>query len=68
MRTNLKVFRVKMKLSQEEMAEKIGYGRATYSAIESGKRAGRQQFWRDFQKAFDIPDADLWGYIKNDEE
>lgn len=67
-RTNLKLFRVKMKLSQEEMAKKIGCIRATYSAIESGKRTGRQTFWRDFQKAFNIPDAELWGYMKTDEE
>lgn len=68
MRTNLKVLRVKHKLSQEQMAEKLGYRRATYSAIENGKRTGRQAFWLDFQKAFDIPDSELWGYMKNDEE
>ena len=67
MRTNLKVFRVKQNLSQEAFAEKIGYTRATYSAIENGKRSGRQRFWLDFQKAFNIPDADLWGYMKNDD-
>lgn len=67
-RTNLKLFRVKMKLSQEEMAKKIGYTRATYSAIECGKRTGRQEFWRDFQRAFNIPDAELWGYMKTDED
>lgn len=67
-RTNLKIFRVKNHLSQEEMAKRIGCMRATYSAIESGKRSGRQAFWLDFQKAFSIPDEELWGYMKNDEE
>lgn len=67
-RTNLKLFRVKHKMSQEQIAEKIGCTRATYSSIESGKRTGRQAFWLDLQKAFDIPDADLWGLMKPDEE
>lgn len=67
-RTNLKVFRTQQKMSQEDMAFKIGCTRATYSSIESGKRTGRQAFWLDFQKAFNIPDADLWGYMKLDEE
>ena len=67
MRTNLKILRVKNHLSQDQMAKKIGCIRATYSAIENGKRSGRQAFWNDFQKAFNIPDSDLWGYMKNDE-
>lgn len=68
MRTTLKLFRVKLHLTQEEMAKKIGCTRATYSAIEKGSRTGRRAFWLDFQKAFDIPDSDLWGYMKTDEE
>lgn len=67
-RTNLKLLRVKSKLSQEQMAEKIGCTRATYSAIECGSRNGRDTFWQDFQKAFDIPDQELWGYMKRDEQ
>lgn len=67
-RTNLKLFRVKLKMSQEEFANKIGYQRATYSAIESGKRSGRQQFWRDLQKAFNIPEAEMWELMKQDEK
>lgn len=67
-RINLKLFRVKNKLSQEEMAQRIGCIRSTYAAIENGKRTGRQHFWREFQRAFSIPDEDLWGYMKTDEE
>ena len=67
-RTNLKVFRVKLKLSQEQIAEKIGCRRATYAAIESGKRNGRQSFWVELQKAFNIPDDELWGLMKRDNE
>lgn len=67
MRTALKLLRVKNKLSQERMADKIGCTRATYSAIENGKRSGRQTFWTDLQTAFNIPDEELWGYMKNEE-
>lgn len=67
LRTNLKVFRIQHVLSQEEIAAKIGCSRATYSAIENGTRAGRQMFWNSLQNAFDIPDADMFGLMKNDE-
>lgn len=67
-RTNLKLFRVKNKLSQEEMAAKIGCIRATYSAIECGKRNGREVFWNDLQAAFNIPENELPELKKLDEE
>lgn len=67
MRTNLKILRVKNNLTQEEMANRIGCTRTTYSSIEKGERNGRQSFWVNLQKAFDIPDNELWGYIKNDD-
>ena len=66
MRMNLKVFRIKKGLSQTEIAEKIGYSRATYTAIESGKRDGRQSFWIALQKAFNIPDAEMWSMKRNE--
>ena len=68
MRTNLKLFRVKKRFSQEEFAACIGCTRATYSSIESGSRDGRFVFWRDLQAAFGIPDAEMWAVIKNDED
>lgn len=67
-RTNLKIFRVKNKMSQGEMAKKIGVSRACYSAIESGKRTGKRSFWISFQNAFNVPDSELWGLMKTDEE
>lgn len=66
MRTNLKVFRIQKHLSQEEMSERIGFSRGAYSAIESGKREGRHSFWMALQKAFDIPDAEMWNLKKNE--
>lgn len=58
-RTNLKLFRVKNNLTQEEIAEKIGCIRATYSAIENGKRTGRNNFWDDLQVAFALTAAEI---------
>ena len=66
MRMNLKIFRVKKNMSHEEIAQRIGFSRAAYSAIEAGKREGRQAFWESLQKAFDIPDAEMWALKKNE--
>lgn len=66
MRTNLKIFRIKEHLSQTEISERIGCSRATYAAIESGKRCGRQTFWKDLQSAFNLPDSDMWQLMLND--
>lgn len=66
-RTNLKLYRVKKKMSQDEFADAIGCTRATYSSIESGKRDGRLTFWNDVQQAFHIPDAEMWALIRNEE-
>ena len=66
MRTNLKVFRTKHNLTQSEIAEKIGCVRETYQSIESGVREGRDVFWHDLQKAFDIPDSEMWALKKNE--
>lgn len=60
MRKNLKVFRVQHDLTQAEIAEKIGCTRTTFSAIESGTRSGRKTFWVELQKAFNVPDAEMW--------
>ena len=68
MRNGLYMFRHSMKLSQAQIAEKIGCNRATYAAIEKGTRNGRVTFWTDLQKAFDIPDEKIGGLMKIDEE
>ena len=58
--------RKELDITQAEMAAKIGCTRATYSAIENGTRAGRDMFWNSFQNAFKIPDAEMWGFKKNE--
>lgn len=68
MRNGLYMFRHAKRLSQAEMAEKIGCNRATYAAIEIGKRDGRMAFWNSLKKAFNISDAEIGGLMKIDEE
>lgn len=63
-RTNLKTLRTKHHLSQTEIAEKLGCGRATYSAIEKGTRHGRQYFWNEVQRVFELTDAEMWELMK----
>ena len=57
MRKNLYLFRHSMKLSQAEIAQRIGCSRATYSSIECGTRHGTMAFWNKLQKAFNLTDA-----------
>ncbi len=45
LREELPVLRAKAKLSQEEIARKIGVSRQTYSSIETGKR---EMTWTNF--------------------
>lgn len=68
MRKGLYMFRHGLRLSQQEMADKIGCSRATYSSIETGARNGTMTFWRKFQTAFGIPDAEIGGLMKTDEQ
>lgn len=66
MRNGLYMFRHSKRLSQREMADKIGCNRATYAAIESGKRNGRVTFWDDLKKAFNVSDTEIGGLMRND--
>lgn len=63
-RTNLKIFRVKQHLTTEEMANRIGCIRPTYSAIENGKREGRKTFWHDLKIAFGLTDNEIVDLMK----
>lgn len=68
MRNRLYMFRHSKRLSQQEMARKIGCNRATYSAIENGTRNGRVSFWEDLKTAFGLTDAEKGELMKIDEE
>ena len=59
-RHNLYLFRCDKKLTQAEMAARIGVSRATYALVERGVRSGSGEFWRKIQTEFDVPDAEMW--------
>lgn len=67
-RTELIVFRTRQKLTQDEMAALIGVTRSRYAMIEKGTRNGQQSFWNALQKAFNIPDAEMWTLMRKDGE
>lgn len=68
MRNRLYLFRHGKRLSQSEIAEKIGCSRATYSSIETGARDGRMSFWNGLQRAFGLSDAEKGELMKVDEK
>ena len=58
-RTNLKIFRIKHDLTQEEMAARLHVPKPTYVSIELGLRNGNSIFWDKFQKEFKVKNADM---------
>lgn len=66
MRINLKVFRVKNKLTQAEIAEKVGVSRQVYANIEKGRNGGSTEFWGNLQRAFGIADEEMYSLMKLD--
>jgi DNA-binding XRE family transcriptional regulator len=61
MRTRLKIFRVKQRLNQHEMAATLGYERAYYGHIERGYMAGSAEFWARLQKRYALTDDEVKG-------
>ena len=68
MRNGLYMFRHGLRLSQSEMAAKIGCSRATYSMIECGSRDGTMRFWEKLRTAFAVPYSELGDLMRNDEK
>ena len=66
-RHNLFMFRCNMRLTQAEMAAKLGVSRATYSFIERGHRSGTADFWAKFKRVFNIPDSEMYSLMKLEE-
>jgi DNA-binding XRE family transcriptional regulator len=58
-RTNLKVFRIKQVMSQQEMAAKLGYERAYFGHVERGLQHGSAAFWERMQTAFGLTDEQV---------
>lgn len=64
MRLNLKLFRTKQKLTQSEMAKKMGVNRGMYAQVEKGSRSCTPTFLKKLQDAFNIPDEEMWSLTK----
>lgn len=65
---NLKIFRIAKHLTQKEMADKCNVSRAVYSNIERGRNEAKGDFWENLQKAFDVPDSEMYNLMKKEEE
>ena len=59
-RHNLYMLRCDKRLTQAEIADKLGVSRQVYANIEKGRNAGSTEFWSNLQKVFNIPDADMY--------
>ena len=66
MRTELKVFRTRQKLTQLEMAKRCKTGRDNYCSIENGKRNGGVNFWFSLGEAFGLSLEELKNLMKTD--
>lgn len=66
-RIGLRVFRVRRKLSQQEMADVLGVKRSTYAKVELGQRRGSDVLWAKLQSTFGVPDADMWKLMQKEE-
>ena len=54
MRNNLKAFRLKLGLSQEEIGAMFNLNRQQWCNIELAKRKGSGEFWLNLQKKFSL--------------
>ena len=55
------------RMSQREMARKIGMSECGYSLIERGKRAGSRKVWLKIQTIFNLKDEDIWKLQKQNQ-
>lgn len=67
-RTELKVFRVKQGLTQDQIAEKLGYSRGQYARFENGDAETTLRFLQALVKAFDIPFVEAQRIMLRDNE
>ena len=68
MRYKLYMFRCSHRMTQQEIADKIGFDRMTYSAIENGKRNGSMRFWNALKEAFNLDTVQITELMKVDED
>lgn len=67
-RTELKLFRIRQKLTQEQIAEKLGYSRGHYARFENGDADMTLRFLQALQTAFKISFEEAKEVAKRDNE
>lgn len=65
---SLKVLRVKKGLTQEQMAQRMGWSRQYYAKTENGHSRGTITFWSQLQAAFGVPDEEMWPIVIDTKE
>ena len=63
-RTNLKIFRIRQDMTQDDMARRVGCNRSFYSAVEGGRSNPSVEFFMELQKAFNVPDEKMWELVR----
>ena len=64
----LKKIRIEKDLTQEQIAEKLGYDRNTYARVEGCKQDPTMKFCKAFAKAFGMTLDEVAKLMKNDEK
>lgn len=67
-RTELKLFRIRQKMTQEQAAEKLEYSRGHYARFESGEADMTLRFLNALQTAFGISLEEAKELAKRDNE
>ena len=52
-------------MSQEKAAALCGFNAQYFSRVERGMNDGSIEFWRNFKKAFNLSDSEIWAVIEN---
>lgn len=58
--------RIRKGITQEKLADIIGYNSHTIIRIEQGYCGGKLDFWRAVKKALKIPAGDMWYYMNGE--
>lgn len=61
----LKLWRMKQRITQQEVAKRTGVSLSTYNLIENGARRGSHEFWLRLQREFNLTDGDVWKFQQN---
>lgn len=67
MRNKLISYREKKGLTKRAAAQLIGTNEQNYAYLENNRRCGSVDMWEKIQLALDIPNADMWETMKENQ-